>query len=409
VNALYRVSAARHLPPSHPLHVSRFYAGKERRHHKLMRERQGLILYLANLHAAATTGSGPLAFKTIRLKLTDLRDWVYDYRTALDHFFEVAQLGFNVGPDNNEISTLIPRSLPTVEQIAGLSLAYQPGPVPEDETTISKVYIAQDQADAIRQRLRRSGLLNLLPPVDYLLSQGEVNFHFTRAGKLQQRDTSIWPVAAVETWPSWLREQLFGPGLDIDSAYTQFLMQELRTIYADRPQLLSILYPDLVALMEDKQAWRQKMAVTLGRPWNSETVSLIKQVTMSLANGSRISPKILQNGQGFSSTAEALNQGRELSEEDLERIGKRLHEIERQYVGAKKQVCLASKRLNPTAANQKLIFQDYFRWEREARYLIWEAVDQHGIMVHDGIDGIPTEYLDRLPEIIQQVGVRLTR
>ena len=66
------------------------------------------------------------------------------------------------------------------------------------------------------------------------------------------------------------------------------------------------------------------------------------------------------------------------------------------------------QRINPTRKNLKSVFKDYFAWERVARYSIWEAIERHGIMVHDGIDGVPQQYLDQLPVLIEQLGIRLT-
>jgi hypothetical protein len=95
-------------------------------------------------------------------------------------------------------------------------------------------------------------------------------------------------------------------------------------------------------------------------------------------------------------------------QKSIQKIGKRLQSISRQYSRAKKDVCAINLNLNPTLKNQKRVFNNYFEWERSARYLIWEAVGRHGIMVHDGIDGIPIEFLKNMPDLIQQVGIRLT-
>ena len=36
----------------------------------------------------------------------------------------------------------------------------------------------------------------------------------------------------------------------------------------------------------------------------------------------------------------------------------------------------------------KKVFEDYFKWERDARHSIHEVVGYTGLMLHDGIDGI---------------------
>lgn len=412
MSVIYKVRAAKQLPPSHPLHVSRFY-GRERLHRKKMQDRQDLILYLAELHANAVLAcarlSQPRGFCHVKLRLTTLREWVYDYRPALDYFFEVQALGYNFGEDANEISTLIPKHLEVdtvrVSETDGIHFL-----VPDRHDGVqSKVYIQQQNAPAIRRRLMDEGRYDLLPPTNWLLSQPEVNFVFARSGKLQQRDTSTWPVPAVETWPSWLRSALFGPGIDIEAAYTQYLLKTLREMYADRPRMVMVLYPDIVRSVEDKTAWREELASLLDVGTDDEGIAIVKRVCMSLANGSRISPAIMTNGSGFSVTADIIiSRAADLSLQRLSTIGTRLQRVSSQYSSAKKALCGHLFRVSASRHNQKAVFASYFEWEREARYRIWEACDRHGIMVHDGIDGIPQEYIGRLPDIINQLGLRLT-
>lgn len=405
---IYRVKAQRQLSPTDPLHVSRFY-GKERLHRQKMQDRQDLILYLAQLHHHASRL--PRGFNEVKLRLTSLRDWVYDYRQAVDHFFEVRQLGYSVNEDINEITTLVPRKLDDAlsAEVVRADITFDPGLRPDG--VISKVHVLPQDVCALVARLGAEGHHALIEPTRWLLNVagGEVNFVFKPAGKLQQRDTSIWPVAAIETWPSWLREALFGPGIDIEAAYTQYLIQHLRLAYADKPKLYAILFPDLERAVTDKQAWRLELCEVLGMEPTDEGISLVKTVCMSLANGSKISPALLTNGTSYSITADIIvRQVPDLSMGRLHQIGTRLRRISKQYADAKKVVCAHLLRLNPTRANQKRVFSSYFEWERTARYLMWESIDRHGIMVHDGIDGVPREYLDRLPELIQKIGLRLS-
>ena len=408
MTTIYRLKARKRPRPMDPLHVGNFYK-KERLHREAMQERQDLILYLAKLHAHASLKGKPRAFNTIKMRLTSLRDWVYDYRPALDYFFEVQQLGYNLGDSNNEVSVLVPKDLGlhTHVQTQDFQLEYEPPPRPDDGV-ISKVYVQRDRK--IIERLVGENRFDLIEAVKWIMQHDELNFIFKPAGKLQQRDTSVWPVPGVETWPAWLREALFGQGIDIDSAYTQYLMQYLRIAYLDRPQLVPALFPDLVQLITDKQTWRRDLCENvLGLEWNDDNISLVKKICMSLANGSKISPGILREGQAYSVTAEIIIQAAEdITLEKLDFIGRRLQYISKQYSNAKKVICTTDLKLNPSLKNQKRVFASYFEWEREARYLIWEAVDRHGIMVHDGIDGVPERYLRNLPAIIQRVGVRVT-
>jgi hypothetical protein len=412
MTVIYRVKSGQRLLPTHPLHFSRFFPLKERSHRKLNEERQALVLFLAKLHSRAFRTDVPRGFCQVKLRLTSLRDWVYDYRYALDYFFEVEELGFNIGEAAHEISVLIPKQLKVDAPTESLltDVRYQLPPKPEAVDCISKVYVRQDRRDAIFLKLRQTRRMDLAEPVEYLLSAPEHNFIFKRAGKLQQRDTSVWPVPAVETWPSWLREELFGPGIDIESAYTQYLVQQLKEIYADRPVMLQRLYPNLIAQVQNKQEWRESICTNvLGLAPDAEAIDLVKKVCMSLANGSHISPAVLQNGRAFSITADAIvKQVDDVSVERLHHIGSELKRIAGEYALAKKVICAQQLRLNPSRVNQKRVFASYFEWERVARYLIWESIDRHGIMVHDGIDGVPAQYIERLPELMENIGVKVS-
>lgn len=414
---LYRVKSKNPLHHSDPLHWSNFYPNKQRHHRGTMNKRQDLILYLANLHSTACKSGMPLGMIRIPLRLMSLRDWVQDYRIVLDKFFDIEQLGYNLGDGNHEISTLIPKGIwrevqadgSTVVSDIADSLEYNPGPRPDCEV-LSKVHIQQQNADLILSKLVNRSRLDLYAPVKWLLERPEVNFCFEPAGRLQLRDTSVWPIAGIETWPSWLRELLFGPGIDIDSAYTQFMIENLMKAHKDRPTLLGTLYPDLLMSLYKKNEWRAELCEdVLGLPVNDENIGIVKQICMSLANGSRISPSILVGSRTFSVTADIVVQSCEdVTPGNLIRIGNRLQSIARQYASARKILCISLLKQNPSRKNQKNVFTSYFEWERVARYMMWESVGRHGVMVHDGIDGVPQEYLEHLPEIMASLNLKLT-
>ena len=410
---IYRVSSPEQLHALDPLNVNNFYPNVDRRHPRMMQDRQDLILYLAGIHRAAVRSGHPLGFCRIPLRLMSLREWVYDYKTVFDYFFEIVQAGFYVG-DRHEISTVIPRRLPAevVAPIVARKLVYVPPPLPTDGA-VSKVYVQQQNRDAILERLAASGRLDLHAPVEWLLSRPspEVNFYFIPAGRLQLRDTSVWPVAAVETWPSWLREQLFGEGIDIESAYTQYLMEHVREAYGRQTDMVELLFPDLLRSMVDKKQWRREICTDiLGLEYTEENVGIVKKICMSLANGSKISPGILIGPSSYSITRDIIVRCTEdVTPTNLIRIGERLSAIARQYARARKVVCMSELGFNPSRANQKQVFSSYFEWEREARYRIWEAVGRHGVMVHDGIDGVPSEYLQDIPALVKSLGLRLTK
>lgn len=410
----YKLSTRKPLPPNHPLHWSRFWPDLQRLHRGRIEARQDLVLWLANLYHGAIRCGKPFGFCSIQLRLLDLREWVRDYRPALEYFFEVKQLGFHIDEERHELSTLVPKKLAAHElellEETAKGLQYSPPPIP-DGTVVSKVYLRHVNGRALIERCITSGRPEIVPALSWLLEQHrEVNFHFIPSGKLQLRDTSVWPISGIETWPSWLREELFGPGIDLDSAYVQFLLHYLKRIYHDRPNLLYMLYPDLMRLLHDKEKIREELCEqVLQRPYNEKYRSVIKSVIMSLANGSRISPALLTNGSGFSLTADLIIEAApDASVTDLMRIGDRLQDISRQFASARKQVCALVIGKMPTRKNVKNVFSSYFAWEREARYAVWEEVGRHGIMVHDGLDGVPQEYLDCLPQIMERLQLKLT-
>lgn len=412
MNLIYRVKSDKHLHHSDPLHVGRFYPDIERHHHQSMQSRQDLILYLANLHAAAVKTGKPLGFCEIPIRLTTLKNWVHDYRVVLDHFFDIKQLGYNLG-DKYELSIITPKNLKSGEIKAASKAAENLVYVLPDKPTdgvVSKVYIQQNKKDEILAKLAEKSRLDLQAPVKWLLEQPEVNFWFQPAGKLQLRDTSTYPIPAIETWPSWLREDLFGQGLDIESAYTQFLIENLRVAYASSPGLLNTLYPDLLRSLDDKVAWRWEICELLGLEKTQENLSTVKNLCMALANGSTISPAILNGISSYSITRDiVISEVQDISIKNLTKIGERLQCISKQFKNARKAICLHLSKRSPTRVNQRGVFKSYFEWERIARYQIWEAVDRHGIMVHDGIDGIPDQYLQNMQELIRNLNIKLTK
>lgn len=402
---LYRVATPR-LHHSDPLHWAHFYGDKQRIHRSVMERRQDLISYLANVHANVSRSKLPRQLVSVPMSLTALRKWDYDYRKPFDHFFEIVQLGYFVDEDLHELTIVRPRQLDeqTCRAVkTAATLRYDPGPRVETETC-SKVQVQQQRREEILQWLVDNQKHHLRTPVEWLLEQPEVNFYFERAGKLKLRDTSVWPIAGIETWPSALRKLLFGDGIDIDAAYTQFMVERLVAEHETTPQRLEMLYPDVLRSLHDKKAWREELCVeTLGLPINSDNIGVVKRLCMSLANGSRISPAILTGGRAFSVTAEiVIASVDDVSPSRLIRIGKRLQSISHQYARARRAIAGGGR------SSHKRIFVDYFAWEREARYRIWKAIDQHGIMVHDGIDGVPPEYLKNLPSLMQEVGVALS-
>jgi hypothetical protein len=411
----YKLSTREIILPNHPLHWSKFWPDLQRVHRSRAEARQDLVLWIANLYHGAIRSGRPFGFCAIQVRLMDLRELVRDYRPALEHFFEIRQLGFHFNEDHMELSTLVPKKLRaqdlSILEETAEDLRYSPPALPST-SIISKVYLRTGlDREALVKKLLETGRPEIIPQLTWLLKQPpELNFHFVPSGRLKLRDTSIWPISGIETWPSWIREELFGIGIDLDSAYVQFLLVELRSAFAGRTELLQTLFPDLIRLLEDKEAFRKELCTqVLHQPYDEKHKSLIKQIIMSLANGSRISPALLTNGSGFSLTADLINEASpDASTLDLTLIGERLHRIAQQFASAKKFACMTLLKKAPNRANVKKVFSSYFSWERAARYALWEEVGRHGIMVHDGLDGVPAEHLARLPEIMENLGLKLT-
>lgn len=412
---IYRVQSVEPLHPSDPLNVQRFYPHTERHHRRTMQDRQDMILYLAGIHARAVTSNTPLGLCRIPMRLTSLREWVYDYRVVFDHFFTVYSTGYHL-TDKHEVSIVIPRDIepmtatPTHTPRNKRNLVYVVPDLPNDGQ-VSKVFIQLHNRQKIIDLLVARNRLDLYAPVEWLLNREcpEVNFYFRPAGKLQLRDTSVWPVRCVENWPSWLRELLFGPGIDIEAAYMQFLMEHIRSVYPTE-EAVRLFFPDIQQAMENKAEWRAGICRdVLGLEVNEDNLNIVKTLSMSIANGSRVSGALLAGGSGYSVTRDIIiHDLPDISEENLMRIGEYLHGISRQFAKARRLVCLSVLNVSAGRANQKKVFSEYFDWERQARYKIWEAVDRHGIMVHDGIDGIPDEYRARIPQLISELGLLMS-
>ena len=411
MSTLYRLTTSEIIHRKNPLHVSNFYT-PQRLHKQTMQDRQDLILYLAHLHNKIKNIKVPKGALGFPFRLTTLRKWVYNYEVAFKYFFSVVRHGYKISNDDLEISFIVPRKLKfeVPEKIIS-TLKYVPPPLPNDGV-VSKVYLKFENVDFIFSKLHETGRLDLLAPVEWLFARecSEINFYFTKAGKLQKRDTSTWPIAGIETWPSWLRTDLFGSGIDIDSAYVQFLLQQIKQSYVGREGVMKLIFPDLLEMLDNKNVWRNTLCVdTFKLPPNEENLNFIKKICMGIANGSKISTSILTGTSEYSEIKNLIIEKLpQTGIEHLNLIGDRLTTISNQFLAAKKVICNAQLKLRASKNNQRQVFVNYFEWERLARYKIWEAVDYHGLMIHDGIDGIPQPYLEGIDDIIRELSLKLT-
>lgn len=404
----YDLTLNREIPESNPLHWRKFWPNLKRLHPSKIALRQSMILWIANLHYSCSLN--PKGFNYTEVRLTDLRDQIRDYHVVLDHFFDISQHGFCFDADNFELSKLVPKvidsSLSKEIAIEIPKSCYIPPARPEDGI-VSKVQVL-DVPD-IEKLLTDNKRYDLWPQVKWIINNGPtIEFVFKRSGKLQQRDTSVWPIQAIEIWPSWLREKLFGPGIDLDSAYVQFILKAVQSSY-DSYDRMKLVLPDLVDLIDHKEDFRHHICVDVMKlPFNERSIKHVKQIIMAIANGSRISPNMISDSSHSESVKLLINCMQDADYETVQHAAERLQRISFQFSTAKKIACLQLNKCHPSRVNQRGVFKSYFEWEREARYAIWEACGRTGIMVHDGIDGISADKLEHLQELMDKLDLKLS-
>jgi hypothetical protein len=364
---------------------------------KKRKQRQNLILSIACAWYGLTkNNSRAPGFIEEEILLTSLTRQVKDARVILDKFFEIIRIGYNF---NNGIKSptlvspkkLEPQVVSAIHEILH-EVKFDPGPAPTKKKLVQSTtkVVCIDRAKIISQ-LKLLGKTNLIPPVNWLLDQvGEITFYYEPAGKLQARDKSVWPIKSIETWPGWLRHEIFGTVVDLENAYCQFLLSELREKYKLSPHLVELKYPDIVKSDTQKEVFRNYICTKILKLDSShDNLKIVKRLVMALANGSNISPLMLLNSSGRSEAVNiVLAANQHLSTSDLFEAGKYLGFISKQFKSAQRELCLHLFNSKPTRGNQKKIFQAYLAWERSARYKIWESVGRTGLMLHDGLDGI---------------------
>lgn len=337
---------------------------------KKKRELIQLLTYLYNkaLKRQMLCGCGE-----IKVSLLSFRALVRDYQPAFNFFFEIISKGFNVSEDHNDLTTVIPK----VHD--GEFLSYWKF-IPKDrpDGLISKVEILDDRtliADVLV-----AGRVDLVPKIEFLLnSHGEINFIFAPSGQLNLRDTSIWPIEGIENWPSWIRTRLFGHNVDIKSAYIQFVIEQISSQYKLRSRTL---FSQIFKLWEHAEEFRIELADKMDVAYEVHKKQ-IKQILMSIAMGSNISTSMLQNAVSFSQSVRMIN---EISPDLTPQAALEIFEFLQPFTN---QIRLARRTVDITMPS-------YLKWERERRYVLWEFVDRYGIMMHDGLDGIPKQYVREL-------------
>jgi len=333
------------------------------------------------------------------LIMTALTNEVREAKLIIERFFTITRLGFNLNDGLNKSPTLVtPKRLPhayveAIEEIAA-RITFNPGLPPTNKTLVqSAVSVRKNSLPLIRVRLKEEEREELLPAIEWLMKQeGQITFYYRPAGKLQARDTSVWPIRAIETWPGWLRTELFGATIDIENAFCQFILDHLEKKHLGKEEQLKLKYPDLLRAAYDKQKFREELCLEiLHRPPTDENISIVKKLIMALANGSNASPKLMVGEGRCPEAVQIVRQAApEVAPTQMMKSGKRLQAIAKQFRSAKRELCIMLLNSKPTRQAQKQIFQLYFLWEREARYKIWEAMGNSGLMIHDALDGVIT-------------------
>lgn len=383
------------LTHRNPLYIGHFF-NIEGMWWSKRKQRQGLIISIASAwYRLYKQNPGAPAFVEEEVFITSLTKQVTDAKVILESFFTIKRLGFNFG-DSKGATIITPKKLgkkmfSAVEAIIN-RVKFEPGSKPKsNKLEISLVTIQPSLKSAIRQKLKDTDRDDLIPPVNWLLEQTDaIPFYYIRSGSLQQRDTSIWPIKAIENWPGWLRTILFGPVVDIENAFSQFIVKKLQLKYACDLDRMEMLYPLLLDSIRNKVKFRENICVNILKlPNNDESISVVKKLVMALANGSNISPSLITCDGGQSQAVDIVKRASpHLLSSELLDAGTYLQKIARQFKAAKKDLCFYLLKKQPTAANQKLIFSKYFEWERQSRYAIWEITGRTGLHLHDGLDGI---------------------
>lgn len=413
----YPLKIETELSVESPLHVGHFYKlpGMWWKKRKL---RQSLILSVAVAWYNIARGSHTIGFEERETYLCHLTTQVRDAHVILEKFFEITKRGYSYHNGDRSPSILRPKRLPkrmvaAIKNLLKTGIEFDPDDEPVDSgLTASTVHIQQQNKQQILAKLEETGRCDLIPAAEWLLARDSVQFYYERAGRLGARDKSVWPVKSIETWPGWLRTDLFGRTVDIENAFCQFLIGTLRNKkYASCPELLELKYPDIVKSDTDRAAFRSHLCTEyLKAEDNDENIRLIKKLIMSLANGSNASPALLISSRANEAAKLVRQINDNLSVSDIICIGNKLNSVARQFKAAKRELCTTVLKLRPTRENVKKVFHLYLGWERESRYALWECTGRTGLMLHDGLDGLhdTRSAEDLVQYICDQTNIRVT-
>ncbi len=392
------VEVQQEIKRDNPLYVGYFF-DLYRLRWSTRKKKQAMILSVALAwYRVMKRHNKGLGFLQEEVLLTSLTSEVKDAKKILERFFKISRVGFNFNNGLKSPTIVVPKkqSKRMIDAIEGIInfVSFSPGLEPLDpKLTVSKVRTTKGRLPFIRAKLSETGREDLIAPVDWLYSQsGDINFYFRPSGKLQARDSSVWPIKNIELWPGWLRAEVFGVVIDIENAYSQFLLQHLKAKFKGAEEKMELMYPDIIRSDRDKKNFRQEICRdVLKLEINDENISKVKRLVMALANGSNISEGLIFNLARSSEAALLVKQANpDLTVDELRLAANRLQSIAKQFRSAKKVVYIHLFSKKPERDYAKRVFALYFDWERDQRYKIWHATGQTGLMLHDGIDGIIT-------------------
>lgn len=380
-----------------PLYVGHFFPLKGMWFSKRVERQQMIYSVAISWYKIACKQIKSPGMLSEEMFVTALTSQVRDARQIIEHFFTITKLGFNYNDGTNHAPTVVsPKKLPdsyvfSIEKHLK-DVTYHPGPAPTDEKlTKSLVRVRQHRSSYILKRLEDDERNDLAAAAKYLLEKEEHTFYYKPSGKLQARDTSVWPIRSIETWPGWLRSELFGTTIDIENSFCQYVVSNLERAHVGREGTLRLKYPDLLRAVYEKQNFREELCRDVLRlPVHDENIALVKRLVMALANGSNCTSGLMTSDSRSEAVRIVKQASPDLTPTEMIAAGDRCHKIARQFRGAKREMCLMMG-MKPTRDNLKVVFHKYFEWEKDARYSIWKAVGKTGLHLHDGLDGVVTD------------------
>lgn len=416
------------ITPDHPLHYSKFF--QQKIHKKRVKSCQNMILFLARLHANNVDFVGPRGFNNFEISTTRLRSHCYDYRQVFDYFFHVVERGYNCHDEEHLSLTIAtpkpvfnPFSIKNTEPLH--APAFEPNEYPTEAFRKTRVVI-HPAAEQSLAAIPASKVAPYFDQIQWLLKQQVIEFHWAASGRLQARETSVWPIRSIETWPKSIRAAVFGPGVDIAAAYMQFIVSEANA-YSNTDD--NWRWPDLGMMVKDRTTWRERCLHDIyGVDASTDNVARLKSIIMCLSNGGRVIDLSNEAAMQYSGVSygvrELLAANFDAAEIDkrAEKIQHHLKHLSLQFKAARQIVAngkieehgvfFENMMQQPAKARKRWadreVFRGYFEWEKNARHKILDLCDNTGIMVHDGIDGVPANIIDGLDRLSKDAGILVT-